>query len=54
MSQRTEVEEFILKEFYSGKSVNSLVRDWLLIHEGNKKTAERLIYRVLAEHANDY
>ena len=54
MSERTDVEEFILKEFFDGKSVDKLVSDWLLTHEGNRKTAERVIYRILCEWANSY
>ena len=54
LSERTEVEEFILNEFFEGKSVNKLVSDYLLTHIGNRRQAERLIYKILCEHVNNY
>ena len=49
MSDRklTQTEEFILKEFFEGKSVTALVRDYLLIHDVTRKQAEKIIYDCL-------
>ncbi len=54
MSKRSELEEFILKEFFEGKSVEKLISDYMLIYEGNKSDATKAIYKVLYEYANSY
>ena len=55
MSVRTEVEDFILKEFFEGKSVDKLVRDFQKAHpEYTPQGAQKKIYRVLCEFANSY
>lgn len=54
MSIRTDVEEFLIKEFYAGKSVDALVRDYMSVYEGTRQQAERVIYKVLCEYVNSY
>lgn len=54
MSKPTEIEEFLLKEFFEGKSVTALVRDYLQTHEGSRKDAEKLIYNTLNKFSLKY
>lgn len=43
----SKTDEFILKEFYEGKSVTALVRDYLQIYDVSRKEAEKIIYDAL-------
>ena len=54
MSDRTEVEEFLLKEFFSGKSFDKLVSDYMQTYQGTRRQVEKKIYKVLCEYVNSY
>ena len=53
-SKYTQTDRFLCKEFFAGKSVSILVRDFMLVHHCSRGEAEEAVYHALNNFAYDY
>lgn len=50
----TETDKFLCREFFSGKSVSVISRDYAQVHHCSRGEADEIVYNSLNNFAYDY